>query len=90
MTTNINALFSELAQYNMILKETSEIVEGLKDQIKNIMLLENIDTLTGDEHKATFKEITQNKFNSAAFKAAHADLYQQYTTQSTYKRFDFS
>lgn len=86
----INAKFRELAQYKMMIEEATELKEAVEAELKAIMETENIDTLIGDEHKVTWKEVTSNRFDSKAFKANHADLYNAFTKPSTSRRFTFS
>jgi len=86
----INAKFRELAQYKMMIEEATALKEAVEAELKEIMESENIDTLIGDEHKVTWKEVTSNRFDSKAFKANHADLYNAFTKPSTSRRFTFS
>lgn len=87
---DINKAFSELAQYKMILADTQAIVDGLTDEIKAYMLENNTDVLTGNEHKATYKDVTQNRLDGKALQEKHPDIYKAFTTSTTYKRFNFS
>lgn len=87
----LNARFKELAELKMMADELEAEMESIKDELKEIMKSENTDTLIGDEHKATWKEVTSNRFDSKAFKAAgHTDLYNEFTKPSTSKRFTFA
>ena len=49
---SINEIMKELAQYKRLQDETAAIIEGLTDQIKAYMIENQLDTITGDEHKA--------------------------------------
>lgn len=89
-TNEINAIFSELAQYTRMQEETAAIIEGLKDRVKSIMTEAGVDTLTGDEHKATYKAVTSTRFDSKALKADKPDIYAAYTATTTSNRFTFS
>lgn len=61
----------------------------LEDLIKDEMTKQDTDTLIlGDGvFKVTWKEVSSDKFDSAAFKKEHNDLYEQYVKTSSYKRF---
>ena len=87
----INALFKEIAQYKMMEEEAKAQREAAEARVKEIMTESGVDTLLGDEHKATWKEVISNRFDSKAFKAAgHEDLYKEFTKPSTSKRFTFA
>ena len=45
------------------------------------------ETLTGDGWKASWKNVSSSRFDSKAFKADHADLYGQYSKNTTTTRF---
>lgn len=87
---NINEKFRELAQYKLMLEETKKEVETIEAEIKAYMEETGNDTLIGDEHKATYKEVISNRFDSKAFKADHADMYTAYQKPSTSMRFTFA
>lgn len=55
---NINAIMQELAQYTRMAEEIAATVDSLKDQLKNYMVENGLDVLTGSEHKATYKRFT--------------------------------
>lgn len=86
---NINEIMRELAQYMRMQEEISETIEGLKDDLKQIMQQQNVDTLIGDEHKATFKAVTSSRIDTTAFKKAFPSMAEQFTKTSTTKRFTF-
>lgn len=86
---NVNDIMRELAQYMRMQEEISETIEGLKDDLKQIMQQRNVDTLIGDEHKATFKAVTSSRIDTTAFKKAFPSMAEQFTKTSTTKRFTF-
>lgn len=87
----INQKFKELAQYKMMEAEAKALKEAVEAELKAMMESEGIDTLIGDEHKATYKEVTSSRFDSTAFKkAGHEDLYKEFTKPSTSMRFTFA
>jgi len=90
MTKRTESIMSELAKYIAMQEETNAIIESLKDELKEIMTKEGVDTLRGTEHKATWKVVTANRFDGTAFKAQYPKLYADYTKQTTSKRFNFS
>ena len=87
----INSKFKELAQYKLMEAEAKAAKEAIEAEIKAYMESENIESLIGDEHKATYKEVVSNRFDSAAFKKdGYADLYKAYQKPSASMRFNFA
>lgn len=87
---NINEIMAQLAQYQRMQDETSAIIDGLKDQIKSYMTANNLDTVTGDEHKATYKEVASSRIDTKALKNELPDIATRYTTTTTTMRFTFA
>lgn len=88
--SNINEIMKQLAEYQRIQEETTAIIDGLKDQIKGYMIAEKIDTLTGDEHKATYKKVTSSRIDTKALKNELPDIATRYTTTTSSMRFTFA
>lgn len=87
---NINEIMANLAQYQRIADETAQIIDGLKDELKAYMTENNLDTLTGDEHKATYKEVSSTRIDTKALKNELPDIATRYTTTTTTMRFTFA
>lgn len=86
---NVNEIMRELAQYCRIQEEAAVTVEALKDQLKAYMRENGLDTLTGDEHKATYKAVTSSRIDTAALKKNAPAIAEKYTKTTTAKRFVF-
>ena len=86
----INSIMQTIAEYARIAEEAQKIVEENKELLKAHMTEAGVDTLIGDEHKATYKAVISNRFDSKAFKADHADMYTAYQKPSTSMRFTFA
>jgi len=86
---NINEVMKELAEYTRIQEETTAIIDGLRDTIKNYMQENNLETLSSDEHKATFKSVSASRIDTTAFKKAFPSMAEQFTKTSITKRFTF-
>ena len=89
-TMDINAIFAEMAQYKSIIAQAEAEYSKYEAEIKARMTEAGDDTLIGNEHKATYKEVVSNRFDSKAFKADHADMYIAYQKPSTSMRFTFA
>lgn len=87
---NINAIMAELAQYIRMQEEAAAMVESLKDQLKAQMQAAEVDTLTGDEHKATYKAVTSSRVDTSALKRDLPEIAAQYTKTTTARRFTFA
>lgn len=87
---DINAIMAELAQYTRLAEEIAATVDSLKDTLKKYMEENQLETLTGNEHKATYKTVTSSRLDTAALKTALPDIAAQYTKTTTIKRFTFA
>lgn len=87
---NINAIMAELAQYIRMQEEAAAMVESLKDQLKAQMQAAGVDTLAGDEHKATYKAVTSSRVDTTALKRDLPEIAAQYTKTTPARRFTFA
>lgn len=87
---DINAIMAELAQYTRMAEEIAATVDGLKDTIKKYMEENQLETLTGNEHKATYKTVTSSRIDTAALKRNAPDIAEKYTKTTETKRFTFA
>ena len=87
---NINETLQALAEYNRMKEELDAEIETLKDALKTYMAENNTDTISGTEHRATWKTVKSNRFDSAALKADAPELYAAYIKTSETKRFTFA
>ena len=76
------------------LKRMEEEIKGELDRVKaeliEYMQLEDIDTLQGVEHKATYKAITSSRLDSKALKLDHPEIIDKYSKATTSMRFNFA
>lgn len=87
---NYNEIMRQLAEYSRIAEETAQIIDGLKDQLKDYMTAEALEILTGDEHKATYKQVTSSRIDTTALKKDLPDVAAKYTRATTSMRFTFA
>lgn len=87
---NIHNTMKELAQYIRMQEEISATIEGLKNEIKAYMQQNNLESVSSDEHKATFKAVTSSRIDTTAFKKAFPSMAEQFTKTTTSSRFTFS
>lgn len=86
---DINTVFAELAQYTRLQEETTAIIDGLKDEIKEYMNAAGLEVLTGNEHKASYKTVTSARVDTTALKKDMPDIAAAYTRTTQNKRFVF-
>ena len=87
---DFNEMFANLASMKMMRAELDKEIEEQEDAIKALMEKTCVNELIGTEHKATYREVTSSRFDSKAFKADHADMYEAYKKSSTSMRFTFA
>lgn len=82
----LDAKVRELRELRNFEAEVKSEITAIEDEIKAAMLVQNTDTLHGQESTVTWKTIITSRFDSAAFKLTHADLFKQYTKATTSRR----
>ena len=87
---NIDTIMRELAQYTRLQEETAAIIDGLKDELKAIMQERNTDTLTGTEHKASYKAVVSSRIDTTAIKKDLPEVAAKYTRTTETRRFTFA
>ena len=85
-THELDAKVQELRELRNFEAEVKSEITAIEDEIKSEMLSKNTDVLHGQNCMVTWKTIITSRFDSAAFKLTHADLFRQYTKASTSRR----
>ena len=83
----LNGVAHDLMSVRAMIAELEAEAEALTDKLKAAMTERGEETLSGDGWKASWKNVNSSRFDSKAFKAAHADLYEQYSKSTTTTRF---
>ena len=86
----LNATARDRMSVRAMIAELEAEAEALTDKIKAAMTERGEEAIQGDGWKATWKNVSSTRFDSKAFKAEHADLYSQYSKQTTATRFILS
>jgi predicted phage-related endonuclease len=86
LTTTVRSL-KELM--NMKAELDAEI-EAAQDAIKTEMTARDTDEMKVDVFKVTWKSVTQNRFDTTGFKAAHKDIYDLFTKATETRRFSIA
>lgn len=86
----LDEIMGELAQYIRMQEEAAAMVEALKDQLKQHMTAAGVDTLSGTEHKASYKAVTSSRIDTAALKRDNPEIAAKYTKTTETRRFLFA
>lgn len=81
-TNELTSKIRELKELQALIDEATAEAEAIKDELKAHMTSEG-----KDELKVRYTAVKSTRFDSAAFKKTHADLYAQYSKQTETKRF---
>ena len=83
----INEKIVEIRNFENEIKQMQEIVDSLKDELKNEMTARGVDELDTGTFKLIFKEVVSNRFDSKAFQKDNEIIYKAYLKESVSKRF---
>ena len=86
-TVELSAIIEKLKEWEAIQAEAAAEVESLKDQVKAEMNARGVEELEAGQYIARFTTILSNRFDTTVFKREHAEMYKQYTKQTTSRRF---
>lgn len=79
----VDAKVKELRELRTLEAEVKADITAIEDALKAEMLAKNTDVLAGKDYLITWKTIVTNRFDSAAFKLTHADLFRQFSRTTT-------
>lgn len=77
----------ELKELKAMAEEIAAEITAIEDEIKAEMTARNTEEMTVDVFKVRWTTVTSNRFDSAAFKKTHGDLYAQYSKTTRTRRF---
>lgn len=81
---------AELREWETVLEEAKAVVEALKDELKAEMNLRETEEIECGKYIIRFTSVLSNRFDTTAFKKEHAEMYKQYTKQTTSRRFSIA
>lgn len=91
MSTNeITAKVRKLKRLQTKAEELKEEITAIQDELKAVLTSQNVEELRAGTFKIRFIPVVSNRFDTAAFKKTHLDLYNQYTKQTTSRRFSIA
>lgn len=86
---NLDEIMKEVAEYTRLEEEIAATLDSLKDLLKKHMEENQLETLAGSEHKATYKTVVSSRIDTAALKRNAPEIAEQYTKTTKTKRFLF-
>lgn len=88
MSTNeVARKIRELKELQALIDEAQTEAEAIKDELKAYMMDTGADETTVDVFKIRYAIVKSTRFDTAAFKKNHADLYSQYSKTTETRRF---
>ena len=82
----IDAKVKELRELRNMEAEVKSAITAIEDSLKAEMLVKNTDVLSGKDYTITWKTVITNRFDSAAFRLTHGELFEQYSKSTTSRR----
>ena len=86
-TLELDSKIKELRELRRMAEELQAEIDGITDTIKAEMTTRNVDELTGDDWKVTWREVVSNRLDSTALKKELPDIATRYTKASVSRRF---
>lgn len=86
---NLDEIMKEVAECTRMAEEIAATLDSLKDLLKKHMEENQLETLAGSEHKATYKTVVSSRIDTAALKRNAPEIAEQYTKTTKTKRFLF-
>ena len=89
-TTELTTKIEDIKTLQRMIEDLTAEMESKKDEIKAEMTARNVEEMSVSCFKVRYTTVTTSRFDSTAFKKTHGDLYEQYTKQTTSKRFSIA
>ena len=86
----LNQIVQNIVEVRSMIKQLQEEEELLKDEIKAEMVDIGEEVIEGDGWTASWINVNNRRFDSKAFKADHADMYESYMKCTTGTRFNLT
>ena len=84
---DVDRKVSKLRELRNFEAEIKSEITSIEDELKAEMLARNTDELRGITARVSWKTVVSSRFDSAAFKLTHAELFRQYSKATTSRRF---
>ena len=88
--TELTTKIEDIKTLQVMIDDLTAELESKKDEVKAEMAAQNVEEMTVSCFKVRYTTVTSNRFDSAAFKKTHSDLYNQYMKTTVSKRFSIA
>lgn len=85
--TNMNEVIREIKEYQEMQEALKVEIDKLKAEAIEYLSENELDEYTCDDGKVTYREVISNRFQSTEFKKKYAELYKEFTRQTSNMRF---
>lgn len=86
-TKDITAQVRKLKRLQAKAEELQSEINAIQNQLKAELEAQNTEELKAGEYKIRYTAVTNNRFDSKAFKAVYSELYNQFIKTTTSRRF---
>ena len=91
MSTNeLETKIKKMQEWEELANEAKAEAEALRDEIKSEMLSKNTEEMTAGKYIVRWTSVLSQRFDSTTFKKEHAEMYKQYTKQTSSRRFSIA
>ena len=80
----------ELKDLQKMASELDTMIEGIKDELKSVLVSENVDEKVVDTYIIRYTKVITNRIDTGALRKKFPDVAAQFTKASTSRRFTVS
>ena len=89
-TMEMENKIAKLQEWEALAEEAKAEAEALRDEIKTEMNKRETEELEAGRFIIRWTSVLSNRFDTTSFKREHADMYKQYTKQTSSRRFSIA
>ena len=89
-TMGMENKIAKLQEWEALAEEAKAEAEALRDEIKAEMNKRETEELEAGRFIIRWTSVLSNRFDTTTFKKDHADMYKQYTKQTSSRRFSIA
>ena len=89
-TMDMENKIAKLQEWEALAEEAKAEAEALRDEIKAEMNKRETEELEAGRFIIRWTSVLSNRFDTTTFKKDHADMYKQYTKQTSSRRFSIA
>ena len=89
-THEMESKIAKLQEWEALAEEAKAEAEALRDEIKAEMLTRDTEEMEAGRFIIRWTSVLSNRFDTTTFKKDHAEMYKQYTKQTTSRRFSIA